>query len=296
MNTEATSDSWQNTSIPNSTNPVASLAMFWDDLSPDDSGAIYYYADTANNRFIVEFSGIAHYNDPTASYTFEAILYPDGRIVYQYNTMANTNRNYTIGIQNPSGTDGLQLAYNSTTFISDGRAFELVIPETVDDWLTIAPASGSIIPGGNQAITLTANPTNPVIGDYTCTVTLYTNDPNHTVYTIPVTLHVTEYAAAPAIPQNLLVHIVGNTAHLTWDAVTEDINGNPVTDVFYYIYRANVTMEISTVDVFDLATTNEYTDTTASGGSFRYYVTAVSGEDVRAMRALHNKTRETQKK
>jgi hypothetical protein len=100
-----------NRPIPTSTEPNSLLAAFWDDLYPADSNSsVYYYS--ANDSCIIEWRNFHHYGD-SGVYTFEIILLLDGDIVYQYLSMTGTLDSHTIGIENSSGTDGLQYVYNT---------------------------------------------------------------------------------------------------------------------------------------------------------------------------------------
>jgi len=55
-------------------------------------------------------------------YTFQVWLSPQGVIMYQYLTMAGTRLNEaTIGIENATGTVGLQVAYNEN-YVHDDMA------------------------------------------------------------------------------------------------------------------------------------------------------------------------------
>jgi hypothetical protein len=63
-----------NGTIPSSGGPKRMLAPFWDDLDPSLYGDIYYYHDTANHRWIVEFKDCAHYESSTQRETFQVIL------------------------------------------------------------------------------------------------------------------------------------------------------------------------------------------------------------------------------
>ncbi|MBA7710038.1 hypothetical protein ES703_118966 [subsurface metagenome] len=122
-----------NSGIPNSDGPSAMIAGLWDDLDPGNSGQpsdIYYYYDTVNHRFIVEYFRVEHW--PSGYHeTFEIILYDpgyyptptgDGEIIVQYLLPMHQSDN-TLGIENYSETIGIQYYY-------DGTYHELAIPVT----------------------------------------------------------------------------------------------------------------------------------------------------------------------
>ncbi|GEM_PF-1611419 len=118
----AGSDAYSNTSLPSSSTPNNVIALFWDDLSPTSSGSgkIYYYYDSTNHSFIVEWDSVYHYNS-TIPEKGEIILYDpaynptltgDGEIVMQY-AIPLGQQDVTIGMENQDGTVGLQYMYDS---------------------------------------------------------------------------------------------------------------------------------------------------------------------------------------
>ena len=72
-----------NDPIPHTADPNDLIAAFWDDLNPMQGGDIYYYHDTAESRLIVQYDNVPHYS-AGGTYTFEAMLYANGNIEYQY--------------------------------------------------------------------------------------------------------------------------------------------------------------------------------------------------------------------
>ncbi|RKY97476.1 MAG: hypothetical protein DRQ10_08540, partial [Candidatus Hydrothermota bacterium] len=114
------STSYSNDPIPNGDSPNNIVAAFWCDLNPSAGGQIAYYHDTINHRFIVEYYQVPHFYN-SAPETFEVIFYDpnyyptptgDGVIVLQYATVQRPN-SPTVGIENLSGTIGLQYQYEN---------------------------------------------------------------------------------------------------------------------------------------------------------------------------------------
>lgn len=110
--------SFSNLEIPKPSEPNNIIAPFWDDLCVNyggyNSGAVYYKSGgTAPNRyFVVEWHEISrlYYSDKI---TFEVILYENGDIVMQYLSMNGYLASATVGIEDASGTDGLEYLYNN---------------------------------------------------------------------------------------------------------------------------------------------------------------------------------------
>jgi len=175
---------YTNQSIPNASAPQNLIAPFWDDLNPSNGGTIYYYADSANNRFIVQYQDVPHYPSGNPE-VLQVILYADGRIVYQYSDISVTD-SCTIGIQNSTGDDGLQVVYNAS-YLHNNMAIQFAIPEP---WLAVSPMSGTVAPDGLQELTVAFNAADLVAGDYTGTVSVGGNDPGNPMVTIDIILHV----------------------------------------------------------------------------------------------------------
>ncbi len=168
----------------------AMIAPFWDDLDPSKGGAIYFYSDTPNDRFIVTFDDIRLYysSTGTGSLNFQVILYTDGRIVLQYAVMdpgLEDLLSCTIGIQNSEYDDGLQVVRNAA-YLHDYLAIEI----TAAHWLSVLPAGGAIEPYGSTDISVTFDAGDMEDGEYSGQITVESNDPDAPVHQIPVTLTV----------------------------------------------------------------------------------------------------------
>jgi len=116
------SDSYNNAvSLPTSSAPGNMLAVFWDDLYFKDGGfpsadmdKAYSYYDADNSRHIIEFWEVPFYSgyDPN---TFQIILYEDGTIVFQYNSLSSADfSNLHVGWQNSNGTIGHTITNNGS--------------------------------------------------------------------------------------------------------------------------------------------------------------------------------------
>ena len=154
---------WNNTNLPMPGSPAPAIFGFWDDLNPVNSGNsngggyVYYHGNA--DRFVVWFDGVIHWPvNYNGTYNFQFVLYPDGKIQLNYNTMVGDVNSATIGIQNANGTDGIQVAYN-TNYVHDDLTVEF---RSASEWLTIEPA-----PGYNGSLGLGETAVHPIIFEAT---------------------------------------------------------------------------------------------------------------------------------
>lgn len=182
-----TSTDLTNDPLPNTGAPANLLAVFWDDLHFRSQNRARYLAD--GNRFIVQYSNVDRFSSTTPSnLTFQVILYPNGRIVYQYLTMTSAElASATVGIQNAVKTDGLTVVYNAG-YVHNNLAIEVGPPFL---WPRVQPSSGSVPAGGFVDLDVTIDAGGLVGGDYQSSILLDTNDPSAALIDVPVNLHVT---------------------------------------------------------------------------------------------------------
>ncbi len=131
---EGEQESFMNWRLPGPLAPMPLIAPFWDDLKMDtDSKVLYkYYSDS--NILVVEWSNMKNDFDESYTETFEVILYDytvsptstgDSNILFQYNEINNVDQGEygsyhvhhgqyaTVGIQNETGTIGLEYTFNN---------------------------------------------------------------------------------------------------------------------------------------------------------------------------------------
>ncbi len=224
---------WTNQGIPDSSQPNNLLAAFWDDLNPSRSGDIYYHADAANNRFIVQYEAVRNWESSTNE-TFQIILNADGTIVYQYETVGNPNF-CTVGIENADGTDGLQVAFNSS-YLQSGLAVGFFPPDPLT-WVTATPLVGMTGPGGTTQVDVEFYPEGMAAGVYTAELRLSSNDPDTPIILLPVVLTIEGISAS----DGLLPEVV-----LFSGAVPNPFN--PATDLKFSLPR-DARVELSLYDV-----------------------------------------------
>ncbi len=125
-------EDWENLSLPNPDAPLSAIFGFWDDLNPElggtgDDNNVYYEYQASENRTIVWYYDVEKYGDSNTTFDFQIILYNNGKIKIQYQSVEGTTNSGTIGIQNAAGNDGLQVVYNGNytgnhSYVENGLA------------------------------------------------------------------------------------------------------------------------------------------------------------------------------
>ncbi len=187
----STSHRYTNTALPSASAsdiPENLLAAFWDDLNVDLSvgGQVFYYND--GSRLIVQFQDVRKLGQSSGPYNnFELILYPNGTVVYQYDSMGPTLNSATVGIQNAARDDGLTVVYNDD-YVHAGLAVRF---SATPPWLNASPLSGTVPPGDSLHVDVLLDASGLFGGRYEGGVILNTNDPVAPQVTVPTVLNVT---------------------------------------------------------------------------------------------------------
>jgi subtilisin family serine protease len=172
-----------NDPLPNAGAPENLLAVFWDDLLPGTSPPrVFRYND--GTRLIVSWVGVPRFSSG-GPYSFQAILYPSGRIVYQYLDMQGPRLNEaTIGIQNAARNDGLTVVHD-LAYVHNGLAVQLsVLPE----YLTVTPSTGTVPAGGSATLNVNFDTNGLFGGIYNGAIRVSSNDPDEAVLMVPTQL------------------------------------------------------------------------------------------------------------
>ncbi len=115
-----------NSGLPSANAPEAMIAPFWDDLNPSSGGQILYRAEP--DRFILSFIEVPRFSTG-GPYTFQTILYPDGTILVQYQSMQGTRLDEaTIGLQDESRTRGVTVVQDAP-YVHDELALRFDPPQ-----------------------------------------------------------------------------------------------------------------------------------------------------------------------
>lgn len=181
----STNREYSNGAIPSTTEPNLALYPFWDDMDVRTSGTVHYYNDSTNRRFVVQWTNVPHFSTG-GPYTFQIQIKSNGEILYQYLSVTAPLDQATIGIENGSGTVALQVIYNAS-YVHNSLA--ILISRGLS-WVEESLTSGTIIPGGNQPVTVTFNSTDLTAGTYRGNLAIVSNDGPRSPRNIPIRLSV----------------------------------------------------------------------------------------------------------
>ncbi|MEW6692433.1 MAG: DUF6701 domain-containing protein [Pseudomonadota bacterium] len=122
---------YTNNDLPTSTANTTTSAFilpYWDDLNPAVGGSITYatLGSAPNRRLVVSWNGVPHFSSG-GSYSFQAILYENGEIKFQFGSGNANGASATIGIE-VANDDFNKNSYNSAS-ISPGSTALLFRPQ-----------------------------------------------------------------------------------------------------------------------------------------------------------------------
>jgi len=256
-----TANAFSNASIPTAGVPNEIICPFWDDLDAKSPGTVHYKQD--GNKIIIQWTNYQRYSG-TSSYTWQVHLYSSGKILVYYNTMTGTINSATIGIENSTGTVGLQVAKDAN-YIKNNLALKISAdPEWV---LTNSPLAGTLHNGNTAAIEMTFKSEDFPLGTYSMDIVV-NNNSGTPVVTVPLTMVI---APIPVELTSFTVEPVKDNVLLTWTTATETNNSG------FSIERKNVSADtwtqVSFIDgkgTTTEATSYTFTDKNLKAGSYEY--------------------------
>ena len=170
--------------IPNAGEPHNIIAPYFavqnENLGhPNYDTEVGMFYQIHDDRVVVEWAEQEDMFGMGGSYNFEAILYKNGNIKFQYKCTPHAETIFgVIGVENADGSDGVQLAFNQH-YIKDGLA------------VSLTPAEKQIIPAGQSKqlnVSLDAKHLNK--GEYTGNFRIFNNAPLQEEMMVPVSLTV----------------------------------------------------------------------------------------------------------
>ena len=125
--------SFSNTDLPDPRDPNGTVAVFWDDISPQDGGSVWMdvIGEAPNRKVVVSWVDVPRFKENGAG-SFQVIFEEaTNDIVMQHLDLNFENESYdfgksaTVGIENPDGTVGLEFSVD--TVFPDGYIGETAI-------------------------------------------------------------------------------------------------------------------------------------------------------------------------
>jgi hypothetical protein len=133
----------------------AAIAPYWDDLECFSSGggAVYYQVigSGANQHLTLEWYNMHHFFGSPGLITFEAQLYADGRIQFNYQSLATLDGNdngasATVGVKDAGsqGANRLLLAFNNgpNAFVGSNQSTLITPPNPTPDFYSFTATAG----------------------------------------------------------------------------------------------------------------------------------------------------------
>jgi subtilisin family serine protease len=128
------------------------LAPFRADLDPSRGGTVRYGTVPERNAFVLSYENVPLRNGPPdQTYTFQALLYGDGRVVYQYRRLAALPQRLSIGVQR-TALEYLSIGCGASTPVYDGLAIELRPQPSTTFWIASDTVDGVVPPGEARTI------------------------------------------------------------------------------------------------------------------------------------------------
>ncbi|GMU96790.1 T9SS type A sorting domain-containing protein [Ignavibacterium album] len=208
-----TSSYFTNGTIPNTSLPNNVIAPFWDDLDGRTQGTVHYLQEPG--KFTIQYTNWQKYSG-TGSLTFQLVLYSSGKIMYYYNNMNAVLTSATVGIENSTGTDGLQIVYNAN-YVHNNMAVKI---EAAPEWLVNNIFSGTVYNGNSMAVQLTFKTEDYPLGQYSMDMVIQSNDPLTPSVTVPIQMEI----VIPVELTSLSAKTDRDNVIIEWQTATETNN------------------------------------------------------------------------
>lgn len=165
--------------LPNPTTPNNILAWCWDDLNILDGnnpdGKVLY--EQQGDMTVIQFVDYPKYNAaPGEVINAEVILYKDGKIKYQYDTIGDgfEKDDCTVGIENVDGSDGLTVVYKAD-YLHDSLAVLFTNPM---GWIDMTLESGYLAALEADTLPFSIVTEGMDVGTYSANIKVVSNDPD----------------------------------------------------------------------------------------------------------------------
>jgi hypothetical protein len=169
--------------LPSPTGPFNLIAIFWDDFFVTDSSQISIFSNS--DSFTVKYEKMARYSIG-GSYTFQGILTKEGKISFQYLSLAGQLSSNTVGIQNQDASLFLSIVYNQN-YVHDSLRIDII-----PSWIEVVPGVDFIRANDSLVLSLSFDSKLLNLGIYRADLIIEGEDKNHNLspLNIPVVLTV----------------------------------------------------------------------------------------------------------
>lgn len=226
-------DTFGNTVLPFATSPSNLVALAWDDLDLSAGGKIWIASDPLAGECTVQYDAV-RFKSSALTLTAQVLLRTTGEILCYYKSLGRTN-SCTVGVQNASRTEGLQVTFNSSDYLQSGLAVRL----TPAAWFQIFRPAG-IVPGGmTQALDVAFAPGGVTTGVYSASLVVKKSDTSQPAFALPVSLTIWDGQLTP-LQQWRLAHF-GSTNATGSAANDADWDGDGLKNIFEYAFHTNPT-------------------------------------------------------
>jgi hypothetical protein len=205
-----------NDQIPASGIPNCLIAGIWDDLDGQTTGKVYYKQET--NRFIIQYDNWPGYYSGTGPFTWQFVINKNGKIMLYYKTILGSSNSSTIGIENHSGNDGLQVAYNAT-YLQNNLALQF---SAEPDWLLAENIEGTVYNDNTISVLLNFITEGLDSGDYSMDMVITSNDPVNPEIVVPIGMKIT--SIVPVELSSFTAENINDEVVLRWQTATETNN------------------------------------------------------------------------
>ena len=221
-----------NDAIPYEYEPNNFIALLWDDLNTndaiaDDGGEVYFqeFAD----RMIVQYERVMRDSDSdrsTQSNTFQVVLHASGLIDVHYKEIGGYTGSTTIGIEDSSGTNGIEVFYNGyrtiypTFELSNGLALSYT-PQSAK-FVQVSPLTGTTTTGSSSTLEVNFNSYDLAPGTYATDIEIAHSGTGTTPWIITAVLEVINTPATINLYQPLDGQVYWSDETVTFSAYVYD--------------------------------------------------------------------------
>ncbi|WOO42198.1 hypothetical protein [Rubellicoccus peritrichatus] len=183
LNFVAEKNSVNNTTLPKDNTPKGLIAAFWDYLDLSEGGKVHVYEEA--DKFTVQYEQAIR-NSGTGTMTFQIVLHSDGTIDFFYKQMNGTVNLCTIGIQNTTLQQGLEIVHD-TAYIQDNLAVRI---EPIKQLFDILPLSDTIAASSIDVLDVDFDKDNVFPGTYTGSLSFAHTGNGTTPWSVPVEIEI----------------------------------------------------------------------------------------------------------